>query len=231
MSSDADTTDGDIMSRRRKKKQQPTEEKLGDDGLEMPFPSCPSRPPKFCIYCRYPFDAPAGRARRFVWTFRAAYAAKRFVDTILEGRKFKWRNDHTIQTTCGIEIRAMEADHEVGEKRYNDLERVMDYEYASTAEEEWVIPQPHANTLATFLRPFGDVAPPRKDVGRVAPPAPRASRDGLVTVGQICERLKVEPREGRSILRRQKVDQPDAGWAWPADEAAKIEALIAKHAR
>ena len=76
-----------------------------------------------------------------------------------------------------------------------------------------------------------DVPPAPRDVGRVAPAVKRAPRDGLITVGQICDRLSVKAGKARSILRRQRVEQPEAGWAWPADEAAKIEALIAKHAR
>jgi len=205
------------MRKKRKKKHVPAAVALGIDGLEQPFPSSPSRPPKFSIYCRYPHNAPMGEARRFVWTFSAAYAARHFIDRIIGEDKFKWKRRNIIQTARGVEIRVLDED--------DGLETVMEYEM-TRAEEAWQIPEPRCRELETFLRPLGDEARTEPHAARTT--APRASRDGLVSMAQICARVGIEPRDGRAALRRARIDKPDAGWAWAADEAVKIEKLLSK---
>lgn len=207
------------MGKKRRKKPVEHAAAVGIDGLEHAFPSSPSRPPKYSIYCRYPWNAPQGEGRRFVWTFRATYAARHFIDRIIGNEKFKWKRRNVILTERGVEIRVLDED--------DGLEKVMEYEMTS-AEEAWVIPKPYCDELASFLRPFSD-QPGAAAIPRAARAAPvRASRDGLVTVAQMCARLGIEPRDGRAALRRARIEQPPAGWAWPPEEAAKIERVLSK---
>lgn len=207
------------MGKKRRKNKKPETAPVGLDGLEHPFPCSPSRPPRVVLYCRYPHDAKQGEGRRFVWTFGALYSARRFVDEIIGDGKFKWKRRNVIVTARGVEIRVLEED--------DGLELVMDHEL-SDAEAAWIIPEPKASELRSFLRPF-DAPGTIAETPRTARAQPvRTSRDGLVTVAQLCARLDIEPRDGRAILRRAKVAQPPAGWAWPPDEAAKIEKILAK---
>lgn len=58
---------------------------------------------------------------------------------------------------------------------------------------------------------------------------PRASKDGLTTLAEICTTLKIDPRDARAALRAAKIDKPDAGWAWANAKAAPdIEAIVKK---
>ncbi len=51
------------------------------------------------------------------------------------------------------------------------------------------------------------------------------SKDGLVTIAEICNELGMNPRDARKILRN-KVEKPDAGWAWPKSEVASIKKML-----
>ena len=53
------------------------------------------------------------------------------------------------------------------------------------------------------------------------------SRDGLVSIGDICDEIGMNPRDARKILRN-KVEKPDAGWAWTPKDAEAIKALLKK---
>ena len=50
-------------------------------------------------------------------------------------------------------------------------------------------------------------------------------KDGLISIGEICEELKINPRDARKILRN-RVEKPDAGWAWPPSEVPSIKKLL-----
>lgn len=95
-------------------------------------------------------------------------------------------------------------------------------------------PQPHLNDL---LRAGGeqiikhdtsggpDVEKPNRVRKVRKPGVPAPSRDGLVTLAEICEELNIEPRDARKTLRN-KVEKPDSGWCWTPDEAKKIKAML-----
>ena len=42
----------------------------------------------------------------------------------------------------------------------------------------------------------------------------RASRSGLITLGQLCEGKRMQPGDVRAELRRRKIDKPAQGWAF-----------------
>lgn len=55
--------------------------------------------------------------------------------------------------------------------------------------------------------------------------APAASKDGLISIGEICESIGMNPRDARKILRG-KVEKPDVGWAWPKGEVDAIKKVL-----
>lgn len=54
----------------------------------------------------------------------------------------------------------------------------------------------------------------------------RATREGLVSIGDIAKDLGMIPREARGILRAIKMAKPSCGWAWPAGEVEFIAKQI-----
>jgi len=51
---------------------------------------------------------------------------------------------------------------------------------------------------------------------------------GLITVGEIAAQLKIDPKEARTSLRKQKTPKPAEGWAWSADKVDEIKKTIIK---
>lgn len=199
--------------------------------LTEPYPAGPVPQPKIVLYCRYPHNALPGEARSFVWTFNADYSARKFVDAMVGEDKYRWLRADQILTTRGILIETRDPQQEGG-RRNSDLERVIEHEY-SEAEAAWQIGVPDSLYLAHFLRPFdkNPILKAKQPERKVRAAPPRASREGLVTVGQICAELGVDARDARAALRRQKIEQPEAGWAWPKAEAVKIKAVITRACR
>lgn len=64
-----------------------------------------------------------------------------------------------------------------------------------------------------------------KRAARAAKP-PRASREGMTTVADIAKQLKIIPRIARAALRAAKEAKPAQGWAFPADQVARIMKII-----
>jgi len=228
----------------RKNRRRTAVERIEPEQLEPPFTACPALLPKFCIYGRYPFDAPMGQGRQFVWTFRACYAAKRFVETLLKGRKFKWIADHIIRTEEGIELKALLPSAEKPGKRHhpnpkkeltweeetswcNDLELIMDYEYASETEANWVIPKPYCDQINNFAAPVtvraATVETARREV--------RQAVGSLVSLSQICQEVRIDIKDARDILRKAKAPRHNSGWFFHPDQVDAIKETIAKRRR
>lgn len=216
---------------RRSKSSTPSEPRRST-GMEQPYPSSPSVPPKYCLYMRYPHDAPEGEARLLIVNFYGTYAAKKTLEAVIGDDEYKWKmsnkstmlrgNPDTIITSRGVKIREPSA-----------LDEIIEYEY-TREEEAWEVPPEKLRTIRSFLRPYPDEAIPSENGKHEEEPlrrdraerTPRPSREGLVNISEICERLRLEPRNARAILRKAQIAKPEQGWAWPADEAAKIEAEI-----
>ena len=45
---------------------------------------------------------------------------------------------------------------------------------------------------------------------------------GIISLADICKKLKCDPREARQALRKSKAKKPDIGWAWPQKEEAQV---------
>lgn len=213
-------------------------------GLERPFPSSPAHPPRYCLYCSNEFG------RRYVVTFYATYAAKRFID-IVTGGEYKWVHCQKIESPNGVVIASTtEPNPKPSQHRVVDLEEIIEHEY-SAAEEAWDIPEPYATQWPMFPALGTPEADDGRTHGRLAvsgaasgrfepaerpkPPAkpPREPRPqrvaGNVTVGAIASQLGIEATKARAALRAAKEAKPPQGWEWPNGDVERIKAVIKKH--
>lgn len=183
--------------------------------LREAFPSSPKLPP----ICEVKVDHEE-KDIHHVHVFAAWYSAKKFIDGLTDGRKVKEINDNVIKTDDGIKIKSILLQDILGHK-YNALE------------EKWEIPDPYRNMIRmfrgeaykksengenasqvkskSFQKEMDDVGPKKKSKERT----PRAPKEGMVSIADICATLKCEPRIARGILRDAKFEKPDGGWSWP----------------
>jgi hypothetical protein len=180
--------------------------------------------------------------------FHAAYAAKDFLERIIDGQDYKWLRDDTILLENGTRIKG---------ERDTDLERAI--EYSPTAREtEWEPTVPAVSYINSFLgrsriildrsgeiehvtpneaRKRERIAPtatPRKQISdeeKVARKKAKAKDGSYVTISQICEELGHEARVCRGLLRKFKLTKPPHGWAWPPSEAEDIKKRLQKALR
>lgn len=204
------------MAKKQKVSLKPT-----SNGLPEPFPAAPYRVGKHCLYINK-------GERMMVQIFAADYSARKFLDILLADdelglTKDIFGNPNTIQTSSGISVRC------------HDIQRLIDYEY-SASEAEWELPEPYLSQALRFRsdsyhRPQPKVVSDNTDKPARVPrekkeKSPRPARDGLISIADIAEELKMEPREARGILRKAKIEKPDAGWAWSKNEVDTIKKLL-----
>lgn len=206
------------MARRSTKRKTTPSRTIRGGSNEVAYPSAPSRPPTINLWIKFGEDF----SHLQIHTFGARWAALKSLQIVLKDREYEGPDDMGWYETNDGTIRF---------KLNGDVEGLLDED----DEIEWMPPQPHFNDL---LRAAGDETvkhdtstPDEERPNRVRkvrkPGVPPPSRDGLVTLADICAELKIEPRDARKTLRN-KVEKPDAGWAWPADEAAKVKAILKK---
>lgn len=195
-------------------------------GMDEAFPSSPTRPPRFGFHFFRDGDFAAFH------NFYGRYAAKRFIDQVLDGNDFTWVDDATIRTTSGDPIITIRAEH------FTDMEAVMEHE-DSKLEEQWELPIPYTG-YARAIRRLPQFIPgeheQRDDTPTPAKPkrerAPKraATRksvgDDMMTIGQLADELGMSAREARGILRKSNTPKPDHGWAWPKNEVDAIRKLL-----
>lgn len=204
--------------------------------LKHAFPSSPQRLPLLGFSIRHEDD-------RFQHVnFAAEYAARHFLDLLLQDTKFKWVTDYEIEVhepfffwikSDGVSL--------------DDL-----MEYKMTKEEQdWELPAPYP-ALATRIRrgkaPSGEhqlITPdepiaikpktspaPVKNVPRTpAKPkkAPRPSAEGLITIGDVAAEYGFDAKAARGILRKHSIEKPDHGrWEWKQVPPAVIKAFKAE---
>lgn len=215
------------MARRRTIKTTSTDEEVvvtKKNELEPAWPSSPTRPPKYVLYIF--LDNKFNSALNAV----AKYAAKKLLDALLDGFDYELIGDHRIETTDGHMLIRCE----------QGAKMLMEYKYTA-AEKEWELPKPYPNVInqirtGRYRRdddPMVDAAQlPKEKKERVKKEVkertPRVSREGLVSIGDICTELGIDPRDARKVLRAKKMEKPDAGWAWATKEAAEVKAMIKK---
>lgn len=178
--------------------------------LEEPFPSCPARPGRFVIYAKKGDREP-------ISIFYACYAAKKYLEALLDGEPYVLEGDTILKSESGLFVRS------------DTLPEILEHKYTKE-EAAWELPHPY-DVEAYFMRygkrPDNKTVVTREITRERKVRRKRAPRTGLVPVGDIAEQLGLSPREARGRLRKAKVQKPDAGWAWPESEVEDIKTLIA----
>lgn len=169
-------------------------------------------------------------------TFDSMVQLNHFVNFVIDEKKFRWISDKKLITEAGIEVSS------------DDLEEAVEYEPSSREDGMWKPSIPYTSYIAKFMnknrltgtpprgvevsfkRPNGDsqsspASTPRPKKERV----PRPSKEGLITISQIAEEMKMLPREARGVLRDSDYKKPDAGWAWDPREKQSVIDWINKH--
>lgn len=206
--------------------------------LEPAFPASPGRPPKYGFYI-YKRNKKGNPCNDGYYNFHAKYAAKHFIELLLDGATFEWIDEvgeilkgsgETIETSTGIIIDG------------RGLEEIIEYEYANDLERGWVYP--HGSDIVHLraakyiddeqVQELKENAKPVDDNPKEKPPKvkkekkPKIDKTGLVTVKDIAADLGCSPSDARSALRKAKIEKPEAGWCWPESEVEGIKKIIKK---
>lgn len=189
-----------------------------------PFASSPSKPPKCSLRIEWP-----DLGKMQIRTFRGLWGAKLLYDFLVEFKAVRWLTEtKLIVDETGLLVSSPE------------LESIVEYKLKKD-EETYQWPEPFLSEITAFKNrtsiksskgndhqlPDGEKRKervPKEKKERV----PRPSKDGLISIGDIADEMKIEPRIARGILRDSKTPKPDAGWAWPKTEVDAIKALIKK---
>lgn len=197
---------------------------------EDAFPSSPTRPPRYTLYL-------TNQEEGFLYTpnFARCFAAKKAVDYILDkNTRWEWVSKDTIRCF----------DEEDGwlNIKSEELEEIVEYDYLE-AEAEWELPSPLPRELDRALRIKYDprVSEESQRDGRrstqvsskqsddrganKARGRSKTSAGGSVSLADIAEELGLDPRKARATLRG-KMDKPEQGWQWPAEEVGDIKKLL-----
>lgn len=184
------------------------------------------------VVSRFGFYCTTDTGRFCFHNFHSEYAARHFLDLVIDERTYKWLNDDEIELSNGTRIRG---------ERPRQLDRILRYQM-NEREQLWEPPIPDRYYWLSFARgkaiSIDGSSEPVK-----APRAPRApmpdelkvhrkklkAKSGqYITVADIAKELNVSPRDCRQALRQLKVAKPDHGWAWAPSDAEAIRNKLRK---
>lgn len=171
---------------------------------------------------------------RFIFQrFDNIVPAYHFLKKMIAGQEFVWDTwspargitpEPMIRTALGLTIRGA------------GLEEALEFE-PSDHDLTFVFPEPYSWYDTWPLRGTKDLtaAPAPTTTTTDEPKAPKApkpvkverpSKEGLVTVAQICADNKWDPKHARAALRKANIEKPEAGWAFPPSDVARITKAI-----
>ena len=173
------------------------------------------------------------QGRLIALSFAHIFAAKKMMEEVLGGRAYKWRDVRSVETPDGM-IVASDA-----------LEDIVEYEYANSGEREWTFGEPEAGYIRRFLgveaartrpivhhtaeeRPQDTDRPQQRTHTPRAPRVTRERAEGVVGLAEICERLGVDPKDARGVLRGGPFPKSSGGWQWPDGEAESVGKWLEK---
>lgn len=179
--------------------------------LECPLPSAPKKLPNYCIY----YDRTPTLPHWLCQPLRFLWAARRWVEELVQDEDFELIDSRTLVTTSGITVQCEE------------LQEILDYQ-PTPIEAAYDFPFPYSGYLKDFRHPtklYVSEPVPKERRRKLA----RARKTpGMITIGQLAAELSIEPKEARSALRKAKVVKPECGWAWTPPDAEKIRELLNK---
>lgn len=183
--------------------------------------------PWYGVAAHYPIPTPdTPRKERGVYlNFRGPTKAKQFILALAPEGEIKWQKPTAttgiINLDGRVQIRmSRQCLDDVMEHDIPDDAPEMDFQTLDQVQYMLKLPRTMFGKNAAYT---DDERPARKSREPQAERKPRVDRSGLVSIGDIAEELKVLPRDARAALRSLKIEKPDAGWAWPDDEAQKIK--------
>lgn len=192
-------------------------------GLPKPYGSAPLHAGAYCLYI-------SKNNGRNIVIFAAIYAAKKYLDILLGDddvsltKGITGQND-TLVSSTGITVRC------------DKIKEIWDHEYTSK-EEQWELGEPDASNAARFRANSHELRErspendndskdkPSREVREKKESKPKVDKTGLITIQQICDEIKMEPREARGILRKTKTQKPAVGWAWDKSQVDAIKTLL-----
>jgi len=172
--------------------------------------------------------------------FSALFAAKHFIDLMLQGDDYHRTDDFTILSARGVTIRI---ENPKGRKGPSLFDQVLEYEFTKD-ELDFEFPdtllqqyRPFPSSPFVRERPQAEETPnlsndqqPAPKVAQRAPKAPQPAKPaGLVSVADIAQSLNIDPKHARQALRKAKIEKPEFGWAFPQSEVEAITKAIKEH--
>jgi hypothetical protein len=188
--------------------------------------------------------------------FNDAFSAKKFIEEATEGYDIKWISPTELRVRDWFNIRTdklskltledvMEYEYKKGEKDYKlnipysgYARYIHGYHWGSHPDVNQ-----HARA-ANGLKPLseedrikmGGTPRPEQPSGAVTERKrpeqerkPRASKDGMIQLADVCKELGIEPSHARAALRDAKVPKPEGGWVWKSKEdVPDIKKLVDK---
>lgn len=184
----------------------------------------------YVIYCSYHRDGEE-YPRCLILKFTDPASARNMVDQVIANDEWEWQlwfeRDDMVVTSKGIKIRAGGAqmrevmDVDPANVDRAEIKDVLVFKYGSPEggrkEEPVIIHKQSGGQIAEVLEKAPKPVKEKK---------PKIDTSGMVSANDIAKKLKVEGREVRGVLRAMKLEKPAHGWAWPKDEAAKIEEKV-----
>jgi hypothetical protein len=146
-----------------------------------------------------------------VCVFYAKFAAKMFLDLMIEDDDVEWLDDNTIRTSQDVIIISQQ------------LRKIYDHKVTYDQERYYKLDESH-QSRALIIR--SDDQAKAFIPGEDPTSRRRTSRKGMFLMKTIAEELGITPREARGILRT-KMKKPQHGWAWrTAEEVQKIKSIL-----
>lgn len=196
-------------------------------GLEEPFPSSPTRPPNYVLYCtNHESD------RRYIVNACALYAIRKIFDAIVgENEIAPSPLSETTMTFGEVDIKS------------DQMSAILNHQY-SKAEEEWELGRPYPEQIDNFLHgprmsrlleqhpgATGTVTKTESVKREPKPVKERVDRSGMITVQQLASDAGIDPRDARAALRKAKVAKPTGGWLGDEAWAKTIRPVLATAAK
>lgn len=185
------------------------------------------------------------RDRLCFYRFAALYAAKRFLEIVIDNDKYTWQTwapargikpEPLLVTSRGVKIRgygledALEYAPTKEEAAFR-FDAIDEGTYANIPRDE-----PHSLLGLQSTTPLAHVPAELVKTPRHAPSSPKSTSSrtpkaskvaGMITIGEIAQNLSIEPRVARGILRDTKTPKPASGnWAWSTSDAEVIITLL-----
>lgn len=204
------------------------------------YPSSPTHPPILNVYAKNLEDSRSSNSG-----FAALYAARRYVDFIIQDRPYRWIDDNTIIVNDRVQVWT--------DAKPDGLSEILEHEF-TLAERRWELPREYMRRAVTLFVPRepdwldnwqeekkqeriaaketkrerkAKVKEALKDSAAASAPTKAPRPEGLVTLPTLLADTDIDPKEARNALRKTNTPKPEHGrWEWSPADAPAIKATI-----